>query len=236
VAAILAVCGPFPAAAVEYRLRVASLYESAFYSFLRPGELAEGVSGPGLERLAAALDSGAMPQGVLLWDRVIQAATESVAIAHGGVPVDARIRQAGERRDLWDEAIWEGKPGGLSVWVIRPSSRRPQRVVRLALRGEGPLRQYEPFTGVSGAGAAATKAGLGLVWFEEDRGAVRVSRGLGLPYGIGGVVAENTDPVFADHVYIIVKHAEGPTTYEAVVAWKEVPEDFDRLYRHRHWR
>jgi hypothetical protein len=234
--ALLALGATSPAAAVEYRLRVASLYESAFASFLRPGELGEGASGPGLERLEAALYSGAMPDGVLLWDRVIQAAVEDVAVAHGGVPVRARIRQAGEAEDRWDEAVWDGKPGEVSVWVIRPSSRRPQRVVRLALRGEGPLRHYEPFSGVSGPRAAATKAGLGLVWFQEERGAVPVSRALGLPHGIGVLVAENTDPVFADHVYVIVKHAEGPATYEAVMAWREVPEDFDLPYRKRHWR
>ena len=40
-----------PAAAIEYRLRVANVFDSSLTSFLSPGELNDGSRGPGFQRL-----------------------------------------------------------------------------------------------------------------------------------------------------------------------------------------
>ena len=52
---------PTSAHAVEYRLEVANLWETALYPFAKPAELRDGASGPGLEQLEASLDQGARP-------------------------------------------------------------------------------------------------------------------------------------------------------------------------------
>ena len=59
---------------------------------------------------------------------------------------------------------------------------------------------------------------------QEERGAAwlkYISRGLDLRGGIGAVIGVNTNPQFPDLVYIITQHAEQPTTYEAVVIWRQ---------------
>jgi hypothetical protein len=222
---------PSAVLALPYRLHVASLHQSAFYSFLGGSELLDGATGPGLDRLQAALDRGLVPQGALLWDRLVQAAPEAIARAHGGVPVTATVSQGGEGGRLWDEVRWEGVPGERSVWLISPTGR-PQRAVRLALKGEGRLRQFQPYAGPPGL--AVLRTGLGWVWAEEERGVVHVSRALDLRDGVGVLVAENFNPTFADHVYIVVRHTERPTTFEAVIAWQEIPEPLE--WPRRRWR
>ena len=54
----LAALGAAPAAANEYRLRVANVRDEAFTSFLTSGELHDGATGPGLDRLESSLDTG----------------------------------------------------------------------------------------------------------------------------------------------------------------------------------
>ena len=75
--------GATPAHAVEYRLEVANLWESALYPFAKTTELRDGASGPGLEKLEASLDQGAMPHAVILRDRTLRWASEGVAHAYG---------------------------------------------------------------------------------------------------------------------------------------------------------
>jgi len=65
----LAALGAAPAAAIEYRLRVANVRDEAFTSFLTSGELHDGATGPGLDRLESSLDTGDFPKAVLLYDR-----------------------------------------------------------------------------------------------------------------------------------------------------------------------
>ena len=79
----LAALGAAPAAAIEYRLRVANVRDEAFTSFLTSGELHDGATGPGLDRLESSLD---FPKAVLLYDRHLQAANESTARSYRAVP------------------------------------------------------------------------------------------------------------------------------------------------------
>ena len=72
-----------PAAAVEYRLHVVNMRDEALTSLLKPGEVRDGATGPGLERLEARLDGGDFPKAVLLYDRHLQAASESAADVGG---------------------------------------------------------------------------------------------------------------------------------------------------------
>ena len=57
--------GTTSAHAVEYRLEVANLWETALYAFAKPAELSDGASGPGLLKLEASLDQGAIPHAVV---------------------------------------------------------------------------------------------------------------------------------------------------------------------------
>src|SRR5258708_3580112 len=125
--------GPPPAHAVEYRLEVANLWETALYPFAKPAELRDGASGPGLEQLEASLDQGAMPHAVVLRDRTLRWSSESVAHAYGTVRVLAEIKAAGDGQ-RWDEVRWEGKPGERSVWMVLPGAIRASS----SKRGEGP--------------------------------------------------------------------------------------------------
>ncbi len=86
--AVMAWLSMMPAAgAVEYRLRVVSIPDTAYASFLLPGESSDGASGPGLDRLEAALDRGEFPKGPVLFDRRVQPVRESLARAYGGARV-----------------------------------------------------------------------------------------------------------------------------------------------------
>src|SRR5260370_6979553 len=83
--------GPPPAHAVEYRLEVANLWETALYPFAKPAELRDGASGPGLEQLQASLDQGAMPHAVVLRDRTLRGSSESVPHPDAPAPPLAEI-------------------------------------------------------------------------------------------------------------------------------------------------
>jgi hypothetical protein len=229
---------PPAAGAVEYRLQVVSLSDSAFYSFVRPGELAEGASGPGLERLAATLDQGQLPSGPRLWDRHPELASETVAKAYGATRVRAEVTLGGDGGRVWDEVRWDGKPGEQTVWIVTPSARQPQRMLRVALKGDGPVRQFIPYRPVgSTQKVAAVTYPLNFLWFHEERGTAwdrYLSSKLDLSSGIAAVVAENFNRTFPDRVYVIVRPVTQSTTYKAVLVWRtrhedqEAPGDVDK--------
>src|SRR3989454_6905673 len=134
-AVVLLALWPPPAAAIEYRLRVANVRDEAFTSFLKPGEIKDGATGPGLERLEASLDTGDFPKAVLLYDRHLQAAPESTARAFGGVPVRVEVQAGGDGAQRWDEAPWQGTPGEQSLWGVPCPPRRTGGVRRVARKG-----------------------------------------------------------------------------------------------------
>ena len=212
-----------PAAAAEYRLRVVSIYEGAFASFLRSGEWNDGATGAGLDRLEASLDRGEVGKGNLIYDRHLQPARESVARAYGGVAIDARVLQGGEGAQLWDEVRWEGKPGEQSVWMVRPSSRLPQALVRVALKGTGPLRQFQPYTVPAGTKTDVVRIPLGYLAFGEEGGTLwqkDLASRLELSHGIGAVVGLNENVTFPDQATLIVSQGAEPATYKAVLVWR----------------
>jgi hypothetical protein len=221
----LALAPAIPAQAVEYRLEVVSLWESALYRYAKTSELRDGASGPGLERLEVGLDEGAVPRGVTLGDRTLRWASESVSRAYGTVHVLAEIKPGGDGHSRWDEVRWEGKPGDRSVWFVAASGRgRPERLTRVVLKGNGPPRQFMPFIPTKGSLSAAVKYSLNFLSFHEERGTIwerYVSRSLDLREGLGAVVGENDNQTFPDHVYLIVDQGAQPTTYRAVLLWRE---------------
>jgi hypothetical protein len=221
---------PTSAHAVEYRLEVANLWETALYPFAKPAELRDGASGPGLEQLEASLDQGAMPHAVLLRDRTLRWSSEAVAHAYGTVRVLAEIKAAGDGT-RWDEVRWEGKPGERSVWMVLPSgSGRPQRLYRAVLKGAGPPRQFLAYVPVNGSRSAAVKYPLSFLWSYEERGLIwdrYVSKSLDLGDGLGAVVGENFNQAFPDTVYLIVQQGAAPTTYKAVLLWRDPAYNFE---------
>jgi len=214
-----------PAGAVEYRLQVVSIFQSTFASFLKAGELRDGATGPGLDRLEASLDRGDVAQGAVLFDRRVQPVAEGIARAYGGAPVLPTIKLAGGGSVVWDEVTWDGKPGERSVWLLSPILRNPQELYNAALKGTGPLRRFQPYTvPTNGTRAAVVTFPLNFLWAQEERGTAwdrYLSRGLDLTGGIGAVVGVNHSTLFPDQVHLVVSQAETPTTYKAVLVWRQ---------------
>jgi hypothetical protein len=219
-----------PAAAAEYRLQVANLYRDSFVHYL-DGPIGTGAGDLAMERLGRTLDAERMPPGALLTDRPFRYAWEALSGSFRAVKVIAEIKPAeGNRR--WDEVAWTGNPGERSVWVIAPTTTRTQEVVHVALQGtpvavgETPaLRHYLPYR-VTGSPVPQTAVTypLAFVRFYEDRGPALwdryLSRSTGLGQGMAAIVGENSNPSFADWVYIVIQHPPQATTFKAVVAWE----------------
>jgi hypothetical protein len=244
VVALVAVLGlAGPAAAVEYRLNVVNLHEGAFAAFLGFREWDDGAAGPGLNRLEASLDQGAVGKGNLLYDRHVQPAPEWTARAWGAAPVAvATVTMGGVERQLWDEIRWEGKPGEQSVWLVRPTSRLPQYLLRTAIKGVGPLRQFQPYAVPGGTRVPVLRMPLAYIVHREEDGSVwrrDVASRLDLASGIGVVVGLNDNLTFPDNATIVVTHAPEPTTYKAVLVWRlrsteqQAPGDGLRRIHHR---
>jgi hypothetical protein len=212
-----------PDGLVEYRLRLLSLRHDAFTSYLSTAELADGATGPGLLRIAAAADAGALDRGVVLYDRHLVPAPEPVARAFGATAVDARVKLGGGGQDFWDEARWLGRPGERTVWVVTPRARREPEVRRVGLSDVAGLAQFRPAPRplVNGAPAASVTVPLPYLRDAEARGTAGsyVDRTLDRARGIAALVGVNHDAVFPDHVYLVVTHAVSAATYEAVLAW-----------------
>jgi hypothetical protein len=226
-ALILSIAGA--AQAVEYRLRVANLYADSFVHYF-DGPIGAGSGELVMDRLGRGLDTDKIPSGALLSDRTFRYGWEAVAGSFRGVKVIAEIRPAeGSRR--WDEVVWDGNPGERSVWVIAPTTTRTQEVIHVALQGvplgggePSALRYYLPYrvTGSPTPQTAVTYP-LHFLRFYEDRGPALwdryLSRSTALGQGIAAVVGENSNPSFADWVYIVVEHPPRPSTFKAVVGW-----------------
>jgi hypothetical protein len=218
-----------PAAGEEYRLQVASILHDAFMHYF-DGPLGTGSGELVMERLGRDVDTGRIPSGALLGDRPFRYGWEAVATSFGAVKVIAEIRPAeGPRR--WDEVAWTGRPGDRSVWVIGTTTTRTQEVIHVALQGLAPpgetpaLRYYVPYrVTVAPTPQTVVTYPLGFLRFYEDRGPVLwdryLSRSVGLGQGIAMVVGENSNPSFADWVYIVIQHPPQSTTFKAVVGWE----------------
>lgn len=233
----IAVTMVVPAEAVEYRLRLVNLYEGAFASFLTPGEWSDGAAGPGLARLEASLDRGEVGRGNLIYDRHLQGTPEAQARAYGGVAVSGAVALGGGAGGgLWDEARWEGQPGERSVWVVRPSSRLPQELLRTALKGAGPLRQFQPYAVPGGTKVPVVRMPLSYIAFAEERGTIwrrDLASRLDLSSGIGAVVGLNDNTSFPDNVTVLVDHAAESTTYKVVLVWRL--RDSEQQAPGNHW-
>lgn len=218
------VLAALPAWAVEYRLQTVSLLDESLAAFLSPGELKDGASGPGLDRLVASLDRGEFPSAVVLYDRPLQAVRDGRVRAYASAPVRAEILRPGIGGTLWEEARWDGKPGERSLWVISASNTRYQQLTRLALKGSGPLRQFQPqIAPANGKKLLAVTMPLNYLWAQEELGVLWdrwLSKNLDLGQGLGAVAGLNHNPLFPDVAYLVIEQGEQPTTYQAVLAWR----------------
>jgi len=214
-----------PAQAVEYRLLVANIYDRALTSFVSVKELSDGASGPGLDKMERSLDAGDMDRGARIPQRPLNRVPEGIARAWGGVAIQSEILRGGIDTSAWDEVRWQGKPGERSIWIVKSTgSSRPQQIIRVTLKGTGPMRLFQPYT-VSGAERASVlQLPVPLIAFHESRGNVwdqYVARGLDLGQGIGGVVGLANNVLFPDLIYLIVDQGDRPTTYKAVITWRD---------------
>src|SRR5260370_12898404 len=80
-----------PAHAVEYRLLVASVFDTALTSLVTVKDLSDGATGPGLVRLATGLDTGEIDGGAVPPGRSLTSVPDSIARAWGGVAIPADI-------------------------------------------------------------------------------------------------------------------------------------------------
>jgi hypothetical protein len=221
---------PMPAAsssalAVEYRLKVASIYDQSLTSFLSGGELGDGAKGPGFQRLEAGLDQGTIARGVMITHRPLSAVPDGIARAWGGIAVPAQIARGGVV-SFWDEVRWDGRPGERSIWIVKPDGReRPQAVKHVVLRGRTGLTLYRPYAVSCGTTQVPVMdMPVPLMAFQESRGDVwdkYVAKSLDMRHGVGAVVGVNNQAVLADLVYIIVEQGAMPITFEVVLTWHD---------------
>jgi hypothetical protein len=213
-----------PACAVEYGLRIVSVYDSAYASYLKPGEFQDGGTGPGLDRLEASFDRGELGAGAILFDRRVQPVPGNIARAYGGTPVVGTLSPGGGGR-TWDEVTWEGNPGERSVWLIAASSRAAQELERTALKTMGPLRNFRVYTlPPDRTRLPAIAFPLNFLWSLEEHGSAwdrYLARSLDLQYGVGVVIGQNFNPHFPDQAYIIVSQGEQPSTSKVVLVWRD---------------
>lgn len=212
-----------PAAAVEYRLKVASVFDQALTSFLAPRELYDGSTGTGLQRLDAFLSESSRDRGAIVTQRPLTSVPDSIARAWGGVAVTAPIARGGVV-SYWDEVRWDGKPGARSIWIVKSDGRmRPQAVKHVVLAGTTPLTIYQSYSADGGKiRVPALQMPIPLMAFQESRGDVwgkYVAKSLDLSHGVGVVVGTNSNAVMPDLVYIIVQQSPEPTTFEVVLSW-----------------
>jgi hypothetical protein len=218
-----------PTHAVEYRLQVANLYVDSFAHYF-DGPVGTGSGELVMDRLGRALDTGKIPDGALLADRTFRYGWEAVAGSFRAVKVIAEIKRP-EGGGRWDDVTWQGNPGERSVWVVGPTTTRTQEVIHVALQGvpldggeASALRYYLPYR-VTGSPTPQTAVTYPLAFlrFYEDRGPALwdryLSRSTALGQGIAAVVGENSNPSFADWVYIVVEHPPQPMTFKAVMGW-----------------
>jgi hypothetical protein len=213
------------ALAVEYRLKVASIYDQSLTSFLSGGELGDGATGPGFQKLEAGLDQGTVGRGVMITHRPLGSVPDSIARAWGGIAVQAPIAKGGVV-SFWDEVRWDGRPGERSIWIVKPDGReKPQAVKHVVLRGRTPLTLYRPYAVSCGkTRVPVMDMPIPLMAFQESRGDVwdkYVAKSLDMTHGIGAVVGVNTQASLADLVYIIVEQGPTPTTFEVVLTWHD---------------
>lgn len=212
-----------PAGAFEYRMKVANILDEAMTSFLSAGELDDGATGPGFQRLVAQLDQGSADRGMTVTHRPLNAVPDSIARAWGGVAIQAQVARGGVV-SYWDEMRWDGRPGERSIWIVKPSGREsPQAVSHVVLKGTTPLTLYQPYTVAGGTSRVPVmQLGIPLIAFQESRGDVwdkYVAKNLDLRHGIGVVVGVNNNAVMASLAYIIVEQGPMPTTFEVVITW-----------------
>jgi hypothetical protein len=211
--------------AEEYRLQVASLYRDSFAHFI-DGPIQTGSGELAMPALQRALDTGDINAGALLTDRLFRYGWDDILRGFGAVKVRAVI-SPGEGRRRWDEAVWEGKPGERSVFVIAASTTNHQEVYQVALNGaaeDSTLRYYVPYK-VTGRPRPAPVVAYALVFlrFHADRGDLwtrYLAQSVSLADGLAAVVGINENPSFADWVYFVVEHPAKATTFKAVVGWE----------------
>jgi len=222
---VAALAASGPASAVEYRLKVASIYDQSLTSFLSAGELGDGATGAGFQKLEAALDEGTIGRGTMITHRPLRSVSDGIARAWGGVAVQAPIAKGGVV-SFWDEVRWDGRPGERSIWIVKPNGReRPQAVKHVVLKGGTPLTLYRPYAVSCGKSVVPVMdMPIPLMAFQESRGDVwdkYVAKSLDMSHGVGAVVGVNNQGVMADLVYIIVEQGPTPTTFEVVLTWQD---------------
>lgn len=213
------------AGAEEYRLQVANLYRDSFAHFIQ-GPIGSGNGELAMPALQSALDSGDISSGAILTDRMFRYGWDELANGFGAVKVRAAL-SPGEGRRRWDEAVWEGKPGEKSVWVISAAATNNQEVYQVAINGaaEGSvLRYYVPYKVTANPSPSPVVAyPLVFLRFHADRGDLwnrYLSRTVSLADGLAAVIGINENPSFADWVYFVVQHPPKPTTFKAVIGWE----------------
>jgi hypothetical protein len=219
-----ALVAPSTAQAVQYRLEVANISDDAFFRFVQ-GPIGNGEGELAMPELARRLDDGTVDRGALLYDRDILVAGPTVARAWGAVPVQPTgpfpVQEPGD----WKTVTWEGVPGQRTVWIVMPETMNHNWAKSLALAGTGTrpdLRYFLPYN-VSLRPAKLEAVTYHLEYLRMSENGVPLwDRTLGRTVseqdGIAAVVGSYPR---GDWVYLVIEQPPTPTTFKAVVGWRQ---------------
>jgi hypothetical protein len=214
---------PF-ATAVEYRLRVANLRDSAYFHYAdRDGGNRDTPFS--LKRLEGALDQRAVPLGSFVPARVLEPADPDLARSFQAAQVHPLGAVVLDQQ--WSEVRWEGQPRERVVWALRGEGIHHQAVIGVALPGgaNGDFRHYTPYdVGLKAVPLRVNGLSLAVIdaWHGRENFWPRLAApNLDLHEGIAALIGRNPNTVYADAVFIVIDPLPTPTTYDVAIGWRQ---------------
>jgi hypothetical protein len=208
--------------AVEYRLQVVNLdylIVSAYTDRPQPGQPGEG----SLARLETRLDTMEFPASAVIPGRDVLLLQDP---AYGGKIPDRVSILPTTREQAWTTFVWDANPGETFVFVVKTIMVAWQEVWFLGANPEGTLRRlvlgnpslfggrsYEVPQVSSAFLANAVDQGTFSSWMAQN---VPSLNGMFLINGQGR--DQFYDP---DRLYVVLKLAAEPRTYQVVIGWRD---------------
>jgi hypothetical protein len=221
-----------PAWAVEYRLQVVNLNfltVSAYTDRPVPGQPGEG----SLIRLQTRLDTMEFPPTALIPDRNVLLLEDP---AYGGmIPARVSVLPA-TREQAWTTVVFDAQPGDTVAFVVKTDMWAWQEAWYIGANPEGTLRRltlgnpslfggrsYEVPQVAYDFLANASAQGTFPSWMAQNAESLN---GMSIAIGQG-----RARFIYPDRVYVLLKLAAEPRTYQVVIGWRQTRDRSDNNRR-----